>query len=277
MANRSTVIEFKSRDTVPGDEKLWLEQEEYPEDEYLEYGCVERASEQVPITSVASIKSYMIALQECASNCNEQGDFVARIRVYTEPFGMAYTPRITHGEIGPKLEETTEFVDQVKWRLDKTVKLSKTLSDIQVTWEGPVMNSLGEEIPPPNIHVGSDGKTLTADFPVYGVCLVKGIDRHYVHEVTIPQREEGEFDPDKPESIYDATFMAFYSNKVADIDVDPPPIRGSCDYRVKIQMGDGPGDSPDGSETCWKRVITINTCTGEIESDEKVQVSCPEV
>lgn len=248
--------------------------------------------------------------EEFRSLCSEEGDFQAEIWVHKSSASLVYRLDATRGTFTNS--EPVAGDDQKTEHITVDKESSYTFSNENIArivcaqWEGNVYDEYGVRIyPRPAISAeGSNGQwTLSWDQKVIGSLRVVKVIEYDIWYLTISPRdtdgstvgsysgEGGEggssaednsgygsavcveaYEDDEPESVYAATVYGVYSGGVESLEVRTPDLKGNC--------GKGTPDDDDEEEEeepqCYERRIKYHKCTGEIISDEVVNVPCPE-
>jgi hypothetical protein len=85
-------------------------------------------------------------------------------------------------------------------------------------------------------------------------------------------------DKDDPNSVYGTTVRAIWDGGFDSIDIEiPASLDVTCDPPGDSVIVDTPEDEPqEEEEKCFKIVKVIDTCSGEVVEEEKVEITCPE-
>lgn len=166
------------------------------------------------------------------------------------PENLNYSQTMTFGTIteGAKGDINTEN-KEVKFTDTDTASLGYVPKDFSYSWVRPVISVNGDHLDtPPSASV--EGTNIVLSFKIgYGIMKVTYKSAAYRHIVEIEQ---------------DSTAIFTWSGGVADIDVPLPDME--CTTEI----------DPEDKYECYKRIVYVDPCTGEITSDSTQQMSCSE-
>jgi len=191
------------------------------------------------------------------------GTLKVGIRAYITPADLNYSITITHGTLSAGQITESNYADTVTFRMDSAY-LPEGISNLQYEWEGPVLNEQGEQVANPGVTV-ADGEASTSA-PVYGNLRVTGTERYVYYIASIPQRSGSDINANDLSSVYAAKVIATWAGGATDLEINAPDPGGDC-YSV-VTVND------DDEEICYKKVVTVDPCTGEIQSEELQRVPC---
>lgn len=280
MANQNvsttlTFIAVDPEDAISDEDSIILVQEPFPDPEsgsFVEYALANNLD--------LSIDGVSATYQRYLSQCELSGSFMTRIQVIKSRPDLQYTLSITHGELGPQLQEEIDNNKRITFELKDRVNVEKNILAINsINWEGIIVDSQGSPTTPPILTI--EGQYLVADKVVYGTANISFRESYEVYTATIPPRSGAEVDVDDPASLYDSTVAAIYSGRLEQLKIETPPLLGNCEGGYEITAGPQDDDEeppPDTDPTlrCYDLEIVYNRCTGVEISRTRIPVECPE-
>lgn len=220
----------------------------------------------------ASIDSAIEYQEQKASICADDGHIDITIHAYPSRPDLEYRMEATYGELTQGASETSANVDRVRISYDTSYTVSGTLEGaVSARWDGPVFGEGGIRIePPPTIEIDGGEITWGGESVLGTLALSYGLQRD-VWVLTLFPRDEGEYDGDDNEDAYASTVTAFWgSTGYTELDVEIPDLDGYCITGGGLVVNDGD------DERCYDRRLVVDPCTGEVLSDQVVEVACPE-
>jgi hypothetical protein len=247
--------------------------------------------------------------EQFRSMCNEEGEFIAEIRVHKSAPDLPYRLDATRGQWQYEHAQAADEqkTDQLAIRQEASARISgeNVVSIVCAQWEGNVYDELGAQlIPRPRISVDPDTWVLSWGRPVTGTLRVVYVTEYDVWFLVISPRtttgdsvgdyagEGGEggssaedgsgygvavcteaYDEEEPESVYAATVYGVYAGGIEELAVETPDLEGNCGG------GGGGGDDDDDDDPpaeCYKLKVKYHKCTGEKISEDLIRVPCPD-
>lgn len=226
--------------------------------------------------SLATVLEYQA---EYNSHCEEDGCLTVEIQVHKSRRDLQYAAHVSFGELSERfVHTTTHQSSEIVQKADLLALDVDTVGGVDAAWEGPVFDVMGNQVtPPPSFTVS--GSTLQWNIKVSGVIRVKYTEQHDAYTLTIIPRKSGEYEAGDIEGSYQSTFFATWAEGVEVHEIDLPDMGGNCrgmGERVIIDRDPNDPDDPDGTddETCYKHVVLVDPCTGEIKDEWDEVVPC---
>ncbi|BDD88697.1 hypothetical protein [Desulfofustis limnaeus] len=317
MSNPSLLAVYRAPEvglgpgTQPGPEDgSWLRLEQAPLEgpaSGMNFGDWYRA--KYGATEAASWAQMMAYYEEWRSYCNEEGEFVAEIRVHKSAPDLPYRLDATRGRWQHDHAQSAD--DQKTEQLAIRGEASASITGENVVrivcaqWEGNVYDELGAVIyPRPQIQADTETWVLSWGRPVTGTLRVIFVVEYDVWFLAISPRtvsgdsvgsyagEGGEgtgggssddgsgygvavctesYDEDDQDTVYAATVYGVYAGGIEELAVETPDLEGNC-------KGGGGGDDDDDDEPepeCYKLKVKYHKCTGKKTSENLIRVPCP--
>jgi hypothetical protein len=285
MQNESFTITFTGADPDSGsgslDAWLRLEQPDWPPkgtEGWAAFLLAHGKDPGVPIPAAEYVALWDEWVTECRSD--EGGCIVTEIWVHKGPADLQYRLEASHGTLGRRMVEETTHVESVQINLESSYEFreSNVTRIVSASWEGAVYGEDGSVLHKKPSYTFINGVftfyeiDTSTPLKVFGMLRITyrmGYDKYVL---TIPARDEGEYDTQGNEAAYQSTVMAFYDGKVESMDVDLPDLSGTaCGNYSQTYMTVDDDDEGD----CYKLYLKVHKCTGEEISRELKQVPCP--
>lgn len=195
------------------------------------------------------------------------GAFSFEIKAYVSPSDLNYNMETTNGSLvkGPLTE--AEFSETISFRGRDTGSTSEESNVIETfAWEGKIRNELGEITTAPSVTI--DGNTVTLSKPVHADMRVTGTSVFVLWTLNLAPKSAGSYTNSdgetEEEAEYAATVTAYYQGGYSELRVSFP----KCKYSFQVNPDD------DDDLQCYERVIYVDPCTGEVDHEELIRVSC---
>jgi len=230
--------------------------------------------------------------EQYRSECNGDATLDVEIRVYKSTSDLEYTLTATKGDLSDKsIVEDDYETETIAVQCASTHDLGKPINDIAAAcWIGPVYDSTGSPISGPEIEY--EGSVLDFGESVWGSLKIKYGTEYDEYTLTIdPQEEETETegsgtlcdssqfedddDDDDDEDVtenYESTVIAWWAGPPASHEVELPDMIGNCTGGVAVTITSGEGD-----DRCYKKIITVGRCSGQVLNTRYEEISCDDV
>lgn len=274
-------ISYKNGPGV-GDDWLRLEQPEWREPGAVGFSdWLAANNKSLPVG--ASMSYYYARLnqywEEYISFCSADGGLEVELEVHRSRLDLGYVLRLSHGELSER------FVVERERKLSETILMADSFElehyvtgPVSAFWEGAVYDSHGAPIPAP--VVGFAGGVLYWGQKVVGSLRLAYTEVHDQYVLTLSPRPVEEVDPERPESAFESTVLAFWgSEQVVSHEVDLPEIKGNCSGHGaggSVSVSFGPGEDEDGREKCYRLHKLVDPCSGEQLDEWLEEIDCPE-
>lgn len=222
---------------------------------------------------MVTVDNILTMFENYQSACEDDGCLTVEIQVHKSREDLAYTLTRTYGELSGRFKHTKDVTKSVLIEAKASLDLKSLVADgkVDARWEGDVFDAAGDPLlPPPTPELV--GGILDFGQEVVGSLRHKYTEKYDTYTLTINPRKEGDYDPENPESAYEASVVALWEGEPVTHSVELPEMKGSCGGSTIVNPDDE--DDPD-KEKCYKRVVTVDPCDVRNNEEDLEQIPCP--
>ncbi|SHO52835.1 hypothetical protein [Desulfopila aestuarii] len=273
MAYASLGITLVSPESLATDSGDWLKLVQQPWPEPPDGGFSEWLALNGYGYSLATLQLYWAKYK---SHCYSDGVLDVELEIHKSRPDLAYTLTASYGELSDIRVDTVEHITSITVKGESSIDLeSLVVGAMKASWEGSVYDLSGAQIPYPPISLA--GSVLSwGGIGVVGVLRVAYTEEHEAATLTITPREPGEYLDDEIEAAYQSTAIAIWGNgNIEALEIELPSMTGNCRGGSSARINPDDPDEPEDGD-CYDLYIRRHRCTGEILSEQKVKVPCPD-